>query len=86
MPIFLFLGLMIMGLVAGWMAGYVLKNGSPGLERNLVLGLFGSLAAIAFAWVMGFSAIEPALLLVLAFVGAMLVVGAQRLLWPTHIR
>ncbi len=41
------------GLLAGWLAGFVMKDGGYGLVWNLVLGLVGSSAAIVILSVLG---------------------------------
>lgn len=72
----------VVGLLAGWLAGYVMKDGGYGLIGDLVLGLVGSIIG---SWV--FRALEvspgPGLLaaVIVAFAGAAIVIVAQRQLW-----
>ncbi len=80
------LGLLVMwvvvGLMAGWLAGFVLKGGGYGLTRDMFLGLVGSIVG---SWIFGLLGISPGAgmfaLVVVAFVGAALVIAAQRQFW-----
>jgi len=72
----------VVGLLAGWLAGIVMKGGGYGLVGDLVLGLVGSVVG---GWIaLGVSAgggIFPTVFV--AFVGAVIVIIAQRKLWHT---
>ena len=73
------------GLVVGWMVGHVLTNGSDGAKGDLGLGIVGSIAASGICWALGLSSVvEPVVLIVVAFLGAALAIGAQRMLWHLH--
>ena len=73
---------MLVGLLAGWLAGFVMKGGGYGLIGDIVLGLVGSLLG---SWI--FRALGVAvgaglfIAVVVAFIGAVLVIGAQRMIW-----
>ena len=70
------------GLVVGWMAGHVLNTGGYGPKGDLGLGIMGSIAASGIFWALGLSSVvEPVVLIVVAFLGAALAIGAQRMLW-----
>jgi uncharacterized membrane protein YeaQ/YmgE (transglycosylase-associated protein family) len=71
----------LMGLLAGWLAGSVTKSGGYGRRGDVVLGLVGSLGAGGFLWTFG-AAQELALLTVVAFVGAAILIVLQRTVWP----
>lgn len=75
----------VVGLVAGWLAGFVMKGGGYGLTGDLVLGLAGSIVGSWIFWALGFS---PGAGLfasaVVAFLGAAAVIGAQRQFWYTR--
>jgi uncharacterized membrane protein YeaQ/YmgE (transglycosylase-associated protein family) len=70
------------GLLAGWLAGIVMKEGGYGRQEDIVLGLVGSLAG-GIAWTLG---ISPGAGMVavagVAFVGAAIVIILQRKIWP----
>lgn len=72
------------GLLAGGMAGLVLKRGGYGWAADIALGLSGALLG---SWVFRMLSISPEAglfaVVVVAFVGASGVIVAQRKLWPT---
>ena len=74
----------VVGLLAGGLAGIVMKDGGYGLIGDLLLGLFGSVAAGWIFWALGVSAgggLFPTVFV--AFFGAVVVIVAQRKVW-TH--
>jgi uncharacterized membrane protein YeaQ/YmgE (transglycosylase-associated protein family) len=76
----------VVGLLAGWLVGVVMKDGGFGLIWNLILGLAGSSAASAIFWTVsgaspGMGTLATA---VVASIGAALVIVAQRKIWPAH--
>jgi len=85
MTLELFAMWVFVGLLAGWLAGYVLTGGGYGLIGDIALGLGGSLLG---GWI--FQALGIAtdaglfVAVVVAFIGAVLVIGAQRMLWHAH--
>ncbi len=72
----------LVGLLAGWLAGFLMKGGGYGLIGDIALGLVGSLLG---SWL--FRALGVAvgaglfMAVVVALVGAVLVIGAQRMIW-----
>jgi len=72
----------ILGLVAGWLAGQFMKGGGYGLIGDIVLGIIGALVGGFLASqllgldVTGFNLIS----VLIAFVGACLVIGVSRAL------
>ena len=72
----------VVGLVAGWLAGFVMKGGGYGLTGDMLLGLVGSIVGSWIFWALGFSAGAGLFALaVVAFLGAAAVIGAQRQFW-----
>lgn len=70
---------LIVGLIAGWLAGVVMKGGGFGLVGDLVLGLIGAvIGGLLFGQFVGG---PPHLLgsIVVAFVGACLLIAVVRL-------
>jgi uncharacterized membrane protein YeaQ/YmgE (transglycosylase-associated protein family) len=71
----------IVGLIAGWLAGVVMKGGGYGLVVDIVLGVLG---AIVGGWLFGALGIYPGggLLgsIIVAFVGAVVLVWVTRLI------
>ena len=70
------------GLLAGWRAGFVMRGGGYGLIGDLALGLVGSLLGSVSFRALG---IAPGaglfMAVVVAFLGAVLLIGAQRMIW-----
>ena len=71
------------GVLAGWLAGFVMERGGYGLKWDIVLGLTGSAVMSWIFWALGASPRDGlAVLAVVAFVGAVLPIVAQRQFWP----
>ena len=69
----------LFGLVAGTLAGIVMKDGGYGLTWDLVLGVAGSGAATVVVWALGlFSGAGWLGTVGVALIGAMAVLVAQR--------
>jgi uncharacterized membrane protein YeaQ/YmgE (transglycosylase-associated protein family) len=72
----------VVGLLAGGLAGIVMKDGGYGLIGDLLLGLVGSVAAGWIFWALGVSTgggLFPAVFI--AFFGAVILIVAQRKVW-----
>jgi uncharacterized membrane protein YeaQ/YmgE (transglycosylase-associated protein family) len=69
----------IVGLIAGWLAGRVMKGGGYGVLADIVLGILG---AILGGWIfskMGMGATSTIGAIIVAFIGAVILVGLARL-------
>jgi uncharacterized membrane protein YeaQ/YmgE (transglycosylase-associated protein family) len=73
----------VVGLIAGWLAGMVMKGGGYGLIGDIIVGVVGALLggwiATAFLHIGGMSGINLYSILV-AFCGAVLLLFVLRLL------
>ena len=83
------LGLLVMwivvGLMAGRLAGVVMKSGGYGLNGDFILGLVGSIVGSWLFWTLGVTRGGGMLsLVVAAFIGAVSVILAQRQFWYAH--
>jgi uncharacterized membrane protein YeaQ/YmgE (transglycosylase-associated protein family) len=71
----------VVGLIAGWAAGKIMRGGGYGAVMDIILGIVG---AIVGGWVFGALGIYPAggLIgsIVVAIIGAIIVVAISRLL------
>jgi uncharacterized membrane protein YeaQ/YmgE (transglycosylase-associated protein family) len=71
----------VVGLIAGWLAGQVMRGGGYGVLVDIILGLVGGVVG---GWVFGLLGIWPGGgmigSIVVAFVGAVILVGISRLL------
>ena len=76
-----FLTWILVGLIAGWLAGQVMKGGGYGVVVDIILGMLGGVVG---GWVFGALGIGAGggMLgsIVVAFVGAVILVGITRLL------
>ncbi len=61
---------LIIGLIAGWLAGQVMRGGSFGLIGNLIVGVIGALLGGWLFGVLGLTAYGLIGSLIVAFVGA----------------
>jgi len=71
----------LVGLIAGWLAGQVMKGGGYGVLMDIVLGLFGGLIG---GWLFGALGVWPGGgvigSIIVAFVGAVVLVAITRAL------
>jgi len=72
---------LIVGLIAGWLAGLVMKGGGYGIIVDILLGIVGGWLG---GWLFGRLGIWPAGgmigSIIVAFIGAVILVGITRLL------
>jgi uncharacterized membrane protein YeaQ/YmgE (transglycosylase-associated protein family) len=72
---------LVVGLIAGWLAGVVMKGGGYGIIVDILLGIVGGFLG---GWLFGQLGIWPAggMLgsIIVAFIGAVILVGITRLL------
>ncbi len=71
----------IVGLIAGWLAGQVMKGGGYGVIVDIVLGILGGILG---GWIFGVLGIWHGSgmigSIIVAFIGAVVLVGITRLL------
>jgi len=71
----------VVGLIAGWLAGQVMRGGGYGIVADIILGMLGGIVG---GWVFGLLGIWPGAGLIasvlVAFVGAVILVAFTRLL------
>jgi uncharacterized membrane protein YeaQ/YmgE (transglycosylase-associated protein family) len=76
-----FLAWIVVGLIAGWLAGQVMKGGGYGVLADIILGMLGGLLG---GWLFGQMGIWPAGgmvgSIIVAFIGAVILVGITRLI------
>jgi len=72
---------LIVGLIAGWLAGLVMKGGGYGIIVDILLGIVGGWLG---GWLFGRLGIWPSggMLgsIIVAFIGAVILVGITRIL------
>jgi uncharacterized membrane protein YeaQ/YmgE (transglycosylase-associated protein family) len=71
--------LAVVGLIAGWAAGKIMKGGGYGVVMDIVLGILG---AVVGGWLLGVLGIHAG-----GFIGTILVaiLGAVVLIWITRL-
>jgi uncharacterized membrane protein YeaQ/YmgE (transglycosylase-associated protein family) len=71
----------VVGLIAGWLAGQVMKGGGYGILVDIILGILGGILG---GWIFGFLGIWQGRgmigSIIVAFIGAVILVGITRLL------
>jgi uncharacterized membrane protein YeaQ/YmgE (transglycosylase-associated protein family) len=71
----------VVGLIAGWLAGQVMRGGGYGVLMDIVLGLLGGIVG---GWLFGSLGVWPGggLLgsIAVSFIGAVILVGITRML------
>jgi len=76
-----FLAWIVVGLIAGWLAGQLMKGGGYGTLADIILGLLGGLLG---GWIFGKLGISTGGgmigSIIVAFIGAVILVGITRLL------
>src|SRR5215471_15307017 len=76
-----FLAWIVVGLVAGWLAGQVMKGGGYGIFVDIILGILGGVLG---GWILGMLGIwhGGGMIgsIIVAFVGAVILVWVTRLL------
>ncbi len=71
---------LLIGLIAGWLAGQVMKGGGFGVIGDMIVGVIGALLG---GWIFGMLGISAGGLigsLITAFVGAMILIFLLRLI------
>jgi uncharacterized membrane protein YeaQ/YmgE (transglycosylase-associated protein family) len=72
---------LVVGLVAGWLAGVVMKGGGFGLVGNIVVGLIGAfVGGLVFSFITGGGEAGFWGSIVVAFIGAVIAVALVRAL------
>ena len=76
-----FLAWIVVGLIAGWLAGQVMKGGGYGVLVDIILG---SLGGVLGGWLFGLMGVWPGGgmigSIIVAFVGAVILVAISRML------
>jgi uncharacterized membrane protein YeaQ/YmgE (transglycosylase-associated protein family) len=76
-----FLAWIIVGLIAGWLAGQVMKGGGYGVLVDIILGLLGGLLGGWLFGQLGLGAGGGMVgSIIVAFIGALILVGITRLI------
>jgi uncharacterized membrane protein YeaQ/YmgE (transglycosylase-associated protein family) len=72
---------LIVGLVAGWLAGQFMKGGGYGLVGDIVVGIIGAfVGGLVFSFLLPGSSVGVVGSIVVAFIGAVLLIAILRAL------
>jgi uncharacterized membrane protein YeaQ/YmgE (transglycosylase-associated protein family) len=71
---------LLIGIVAGWLAGTIIKGGGFGLIGDLIVGVVGSFIGGYLFTILGYSAYGTIGEIIMATVGAMVLLVILRLL------
>lgn len=72
---------LVVGLVAGWLAGLVMKGGGYGIVGDIVVGLIGAfVGGLVFTWITGGGTAGFWGSIAVAFVGAVILIAIVRAL------
>jgi uncharacterized membrane protein YeaQ/YmgE (transglycosylase-associated protein family) len=73
------IGWIVVGLIAGWAAGKIMKGGGYGAVMDIVLGIVG---AVVGGWLMGLLGIHAG-----GFIGTIIIaiIGAVFLIWLSRL-
>lgn len=77
-----FILFLIIGALAGWLAGQIMKGRGFGVIRNIVVGVVGALIGGLLFRLLGFAAFGLLAQLIMATVGAVILCGS----WATCAR
>ena len=77
-----FVTFIVVGLVLGALAGWLVRDGRHSLMADLVLGLAGSGAATTASWFSGVASAGVTSAVIVAVIGAVAMLACQRQLWP----
>jgi len=71
----------VLGLIAGWLAGMVMKGGGYGILGDIVVGIVGALIGGFIASALGLGAVTGLNIgsIVIAFIGAVILIWLLRL-------
>jgi uncharacterized membrane protein YeaQ/YmgE (transglycosylase-associated protein family) len=78
MGLFHLVWFLLIGLIAGWLAGLLTKGKGLGLVNDLIVGVLGAFLGGLLFWVIGLSATGLIGSLIMATVGAVLVLFLMR--------
>ncbi len=75
----------LVGMMAGWLAGIVMKGGGYGLLWDIIVGLSGSIVGSGLFQALGAPDAGWGGTGIAAFVGATLMIVLQRKIWPAQV-
>jgi len=71
----------VVGLLVGWLTGFVMKSGGYGAVGDIGLGALGGVVGGFAFWMQGLAAADGRFAMLAAAVGAFILVVVQRKFW-----
>jgi uncharacterized membrane protein YeaQ/YmgE (transglycosylase-associated protein family) len=71
----------VVGVLAGWLTGLVMKSGGYGAVGDIGLGVLGGVVGGFALWMLGIAAADGRFAMLAAGVGAFILVVVQRKFW-----
>ena len=71
---------LLIGLIAGWLAGLIMRGGGYGIVGDIIIGIIGSVVGGLLFWAIGLSAYGTLGSIVMAVIGAIIFIFALRIL------
>ena len=71
----------VVGVLAGWLTGFVMKGGGYGAVGDIGLGVLGGVVGGFALWMQGIAAADSWFAMLAAAVGAFILVVVQRKFW-----
>jgi uncharacterized membrane protein YeaQ/YmgE (transglycosylase-associated protein family) len=72
------IGAVVIGFIAGWLAGKVMKGGGYGVPMDIVLGIVGGMIGRVVFGLLGLSASNVIGFIIVSFVGAVILIWLVR--------
>jgi len=74
------LWLLLIGLIAGWLAGQIMGNGGYGIIGDIIVGIVGSLVGGFLFRLVGITAYGTLGTIIMAVIGAVVLIAGLRIL------
>jgi uncharacterized membrane protein YeaQ/YmgE (transglycosylase-associated protein family) len=71
----------VVGVLVGWLTGFVMKSGGYGAVGDIGLGVLGGVVGGFALWMQGIAAADSRFAMLAAAVGAFILVVVQRKFW-----
>jgi uncharacterized membrane protein YeaQ/YmgE (transglycosylase-associated protein family) len=71
----------VVGVLAGWLTGFVMRSGGYGAVGDIGLGVLGGVVGGLALWMQGIAAVDSRFAMLAAAVGAFILVVVQRKFW-----
>jgi uncharacterized membrane protein YeaQ/YmgE (transglycosylase-associated protein family) len=77
---------MVVGIIAGWLAGLMMKGGGYGLVGDMIVGLIGAVIGGSLFGLLGVGSGGLPSTIAIAFIGACILIAVLRFVAPVRTR